>query len=285
MQYFSSANFPQMKRAFFVCLLLITIISCRHAPKQQVTGGTTVKGITPTQQMIKRLKPVYEGVWVRRNYIEKVKQSQSVLAAVDLVSGVNGIQIDTAKVSGDSLQVAVGWDNHVPGRLTLRFHSGKNPNTVVFGEDELGYNIQNQDTTLILYQVFNKLLFKTVFQKAKHTNPDETVSDGLNYAINSVLFAGDYILESAPQKTKVKFTKDGTVTGLAHFKKYVVENDLKREALQNLDLVTIDSFTNKQQTYSYVFKNAILELYEVKPNAKNTLWVLGKLRYRLKRVN
>ncbi|AMR30285.1 hypothetical protein A0256_02035 [Mucilaginibacter sp. PAMC 26640] len=274
-----------MKRAFFGCFLLIAIVSCTQAPQKPLKKGSPAGTFSPTQQLIKHLKPVYEGVWVRRNYIEKVKQTHSVLAAVDLVPGVNGIQIDTAKVSGDSLQVAVGWDNHVPGRITLRFRPGKKPKTVVFGEDELGYNITKQDTTLILYQVFNKVLFKTVFQKAKHTNPDETVSDGLNYAINSVLFAGDYTLKDLPQNTKVTFSKDGTVTGLDHFKKYVAESDLKRDALQNLDLVTFDSFTNQQQAYSYVFRNDVLELYEVKPNAKNTLLVLGKLKYKLKRIN
>jgi hypothetical protein len=33
----------------------------------------------------KKLLPIYQGVWVKSDYIEKIRQTHSVLAAVDLV--------------------------------------------------------------------------------------------------------------------------------------------------------------------------------------------------------
>ena len=270
-----------MKIVFFVLSLSIILLSCKPKANQPETNSAAKPAIQKLD-VAKKLKPIYQGVWVKDDYIQKIKQTHSVLAAVDLVSGITGLQIDTARLTGDSLLVPVGWDNHNPGTVTLKFKPGKNPQAVKFGEDELGYSILNGDTTLIRYQLYKGVLYKTPYRRAMKVDHDENVSYAINLAINKALIAGNYSLTDARgQAHQVTFTAGGSVTGLAKFSKYVIENDLEFKPLNNLDLITFDVFTNKQTAFSYVFKNNKLELYAVKPNAKGTLMMPGKLEYKL----
>jgi hypothetical protein len=279
--YFSDEKSPKMKKLFFFLIPIIVLLSCKsNAPKPKSDTLVTVKA-KPAPSFKAQL-PLYQGVWVKSDYIEKIRQTKSVLASVDLVVGITGMQIDTAAMAGDSLMVPVGWDNQNPGSVALRLKPGKRPGTFQFGEDELGYSVASGDTALIRYQVYNKQLFSTRYKKIADVDPNKNVSDGINYAINKALLAGSYSLKGATGKTgKVTFTPDGAVTGLAGFRKYFIENDLKPGPLNNMDLITFDEFSNRRSTYSYHFEGNTLKLYEAKPNAKASLMVLGKLKYTL----
>ncbi|MBD1366278.1 hypothetical protein IDJ77_20870 [Mucilaginibacter sp. ZT4R22] len=272
-----------MKKLFFALIPVIVLLSCKSNIKNK--PADTLTAVKPARvSPVKKLLPIYQGVWVKSDYIEKIKQTHSVLAAVDLVTGITGMQIDSSLLNGDSLEATVGWDNQNPGSVALTFKPGKNPAAVKFGEDELGYSITNGDTSLILYQVYQNQLFKTLYHKILNVSADRNVSDGINYAINKALIAGGYLLTFGPKKvSEVTFTADGQVTGLEGFKKYFVENDLKPGPLKNLDLIIFDEFSSKRATYSYLFKGNTLELYETKPNEKATRMVLGKLKYILTR--
>jgi hypothetical protein len=281
--YFSDEKSPEMKRSLLVLIPVALLFACKGKPRH-VTSDTITDKPAKSVSLSKKLVPIYQGVWVKSDYIEKIKQTHSVLAAVDLVTGITGMQIDSSLLSGDSLEATVGWDNQNPGNVALSFKPGKNPAAVKFGEDELGYSIANGDTSLILYQVYQNQLFKTLYHKILNVSADRNVSDGINYAINKALIAGEYLFTFGPKKvSKVTFTADGEVTGLEGFKKYFMENDLKPGPLKNLDLIIFDEFSNKRATYSYLFKGNTLELYETKPNEKATLMVLGKLKYILTR--
>ncbi|MEO7211370.1 hypothetical protein [Mucilaginibacter sp.] len=268
-----------MKKVLFLLIPAAILLSCKG--KRTQSAADTGSATHSSSLSSKNLLPIYQGVWVKSDYIEKIKQSQSVLAAVDVVTGITGMQIDSGLLNADNLEVTVGWDNQNPGNVALTFKPGKNPAAVKFGEDELGYFIANGDTSLILYQVYNKQLFKTRYDRILPITPDRNLSDAINYAINKALIAGNYTLNSPANK--VTFTNDGQVTGLAGVKKYFIENDLKPGPLNNLDLIIFDEFSSKKTVYSYLFKGNTLELYEAKPNASATLMVLGKLKYNLTR--
>nr|WP_294944346.1 hypothetical protein [uncultured Mucilaginibacter sp.] len=270
-----------MKKRLLSLFAFAILLGCKGKPNQPANDPVSTKPAAPVS-LLKKFAPIYQGVWVKSDYIDKIKQTHSVLAAVDLVTGITGMQIDSNAVSGDSLKVAVGWDNQNPGSVVLKNKPVKNPQSLKFGEDELGYSITNDDTTLILYQIYNNQLFKTRYNRIYKVNPDKNVSDGVSYAINKALIAGGYLLTYGPKKVaRVSFTVDGQVSGLGGFKKYFVENDLKPGPLNNLDLIIFDEFSSKKATYSYLFKGDTLELYEVKPNAKATQMVLGPLKYAL----
>jgi hypothetical protein len=280
--YFSNEKSPKMKKLFFVLIPIIVLLSCKNNTKK--TNGNAGAIAEAPESSAKKLLPIYQGVWVKSDYIEKIRQTHSVLAAVDLVTGITGMQIDSTLLNGDNLEVNVGWDNQNPGTVALSFKPGKNPAAVKFGEDELGYSIANGDTSLILYQVYQKQLFKTRYHKILNVSADKNLSDGINYAINKALIAGKYLLIFGPKKvSEATFTADGQVIGIEGVKKYFIENDLKPGPLKNLDLITFDEFKSSEKTYAYLFKGDTLKLYEVKPNAKATLMVLGKMRYGLLR--
>lgn len=272
-----------MKKLVFLFAPIIVLLSCTSKPAKKNIDTLTTAKPKPAKPRA-NLLAIYQGVWIKSDYIEKIRQTQSVLASVDLVVGITGMQIDTAAMTGDSLLVPVGWDNQNPGSVALRLKPGKRPGTFQFGEDELGYSVSGGDTALIWYQVYNKQLFTTSYRKIANVDPNKNVSDGINYAINKALLAGSYTLKGATGKTsKVTFTPNGAVTGLAGFRKYFIENDLKPGPLNNMDLITFDEFSNKRVVYHYVFEGNTLKLYEAKPNAKATLMVLGKLKYTLSR--
>jgi hypothetical protein len=269
-----------MKKALFLIIPFAALVACKGKPKQPLK--TTIAAETPAQSpLLKKLAPVYQGVWVKSDYMEKIRQRRSVLAAVDLVTGITGMQIDSNATTGDSLKVAVGWDNQNPGSVMLKNKAGTRPNTLQFGQDELGYSVANGDTSLILYQVYQNKLYQTRYNKILNADANRTVSDAMSYAINKALVAGDYLLKG--QAGKITFTNDGRVNGLAGFRKYFVENDLKPGPLNNLDLIIFDEFSNGKGIYSYRFKGNTLELYETTPDAKSKLMVLGKLKYTLVR--
>jgi hypothetical protein len=272
-----------MKKRLLSLFAFAILLGCKGKPNQPANDTIATKPAAPVS-LLKKFAPIYQGVWVKSDYIDKVKQTHSVLAAVDLVTGITGMQIDSNAIIGDSLEVAVGWDNQNPGSVVLKNKPVKNPQALKFGDDELGYSIADGDTSLILYQVYQNQLFKTRYHKVLNVSADRNLSDGINYAINKALIAGKYLLIFGPKKvSEATFTADGQVIGIEGVKKYFIENDLKPGPLKNLDLITFDEFKSSEKTYAYLFKGDTLKLYEVKLNAKATLMVLGKTKYGLLR--
>ncbi|OOQ59176.1 hypothetical protein [Mucilaginibacter pedocola] len=272
-----------MNKALYFFILAALLTACKSKPAQQQPA----KAAVPAKQtsLLKKLVHIYEGVWVKTDYFEKVRETKSVLAAVDKVVGVSGLVIDSNLLLADTLRVEVGWDNQNPGAMVLRDKPGKNPNSLLFDDAELGYEITGGDTALILYQIYNQQLFKTRYNRILPVNPDGNLSNALDYAINKTLMAGKYQLLAGGKTTLVTFTADGTVSGLPGHGKYFIEKELKPGPFKNLDLITFDEYSNKKAVYTYVFKGDELLLYDAKPDAKNKVMVMGQLKYTLKHIN
>ncbi|RFZ83306.1 hypothetical protein DYU05_14320 [Mucilaginibacter terrenus] len=268
-----------MRNTALLLLAAIILASCGGGKAPSSTNGAI-----STPSLKAKLSSVYQGVWIKSDYIDKVARTKSVLASVDLVTGMSGINIDTNLLRGDSMLVNVSWDNHNNGEVSLKFYPGKKPNTLQFGEDELGYSIVNGDTTLLLYQVYKGVLYKTPYRKVFETSPEENLSYAINYAINKALLTGDYLLKTGEKNEKVTFTPEGKVVGLPGVKSFQVDTDMKYGTMQNVDQLTFDSFTSHEQTFAYVIKDNTLSLFEVKPNSKQTLLTMGKLKYSLVRA-
>jgi hypothetical protein len=223
-------------------------------------------------------------VWVKQDYIEKVIKMQSPIQANDKVIGITTMHFNSATINGDSLIARVSYDNHQAGGVTLKFKNGKNPSAMPFGENELGYSIQNGDTTLILYQYYNKQWVQTRYIKALKQSTGNDLQEGINYLINKDLIAGTYSFTDSLGKIKdVTFNADGTVAGLLNFKRYFVENSFESKKMNNLDQITFNMFTSEEKPYTFKIDNNTLNLYEIKANADSTLLVRGKLKYQLLR--
>lgn len=66
-----------------------------------------------------------QGVWVKRDYIEKVIKTQSPIQANDMVIGITTMHFNPAEIDGDRLISQVSYDNHQAGDVILKFEAGK----------------------------------------------------------------------------------------------------------------------------------------------------------------
>lgn len=272
-----------MKRyRLLILLLLATLASCRNTQKQDDSDKSSTQ--SPSQTLIRQLAPIYHGIWIKADYLAEIKQTRSVWAARDKVTGITAMEIDTIKIAGDSLVARVGWDNHNGGEVTLKFVNGKQPHALKFGEDELGYQISGGDTSLILHQNYEGKQFATAYYKALNAQPEQHASYVMNYEINKALVAGVYKIMGGTNAKPVTFSAEGNVTGLSSFKSYFIENDLGGTPRNNLDRITFDMFSDRQRTFTYDIEGAVLKLYAIKTNADSTLFLRDKLIYTLVRI-
>jgi hypothetical protein len=141
-----------MKRIGYLLLILSIFLSCKSKTGDNDQDTTAAgKPLDQTQALLQQFKPLINGVWVKKDYIKKVKKSKSPLEAVDKGKGITIMYIDTAQLKGDSIMVPIILNNHEGSTVALRFQSGKNTTTIELGDDELSYKVKNDDTTLIIY--------------------------------------------------------------------------------------------------------------------------------------
>lgn len=272
-----------LKNLIYAISCIFFMVSCKSGTKQPAQVSIATKP-DPTQSLIQNIKPVIQGVWVKQDYIEKIIQTKSPIQATDKVTGITTMHINSAQIDGDSLIVRVGYDNYQPGDVMLKFRPGKNRSAFLFGEDELGYSTQNNDTTLVLYQYYNKKWIPTPYVKALKKSTGNDLQEGINFLINKGLIAGNYTLKDSTGKVNdVVFKNDGTVSGLSNFKRYFVENSFESKKMNNLDQLTFNIFSSDEKTYTFKIENNSLNLYEVKANTDSTLLVKGKLKFQLLR--
>ena len=85
-----------MKSAFYISLVFILLASCKSNTKQDAKDTTAGKsGNNQTEELIQKFKPIIQGVWVKKGYIDKVIKTKSPLAAVDEVNDITTMFINT----------------------------------------------------------------------------------------------------------------------------------------------------------------------------------------------
>jgi len=279
-----------MKNTFYAFIIICLLFSCKSNTKQKAQD--TVKSQSVNNQdeaLIKKFKPIIQGVWVKKDYIDKVIKTKSPLAAIDECRGITVMYINTDQIKGDSLQFIAGYFNHDSGDVTIRFRAGEKPSTILFNDKDLSYSIENGDTTMTIFQYENreKALVKAKFIKVLNREPNDDLGYGMDYAINKGVFSGNYSLtDSAGRVSKINFTNDGKVSGFFNFSEYNIDFDLNNEPMDNLDMIF---FRDKKRTaknvshgdYSFKFSADTLSLYDTHPNADSTELILGKRIYKL----
>ncbi|MGZ3872199.1 MAG: hypothetical protein ACXVJD_04745 [Mucilaginibacter sp.] len=240
----------------------------------------------PDTGLIAKFKPVIQGVWVKKDYIDKIARSKSPAAAANLAEGITTIYFDTGKIQGDSLVANAAWGNHEGGNITLYFKRGKRPGVILLGKDNLGYTVSGKHALLIIYHTEKGKTTAVKYVKALNKQPDDRLDAGMNYLINSALVAGDYTAtDSAGKQTPVSFTKSGQVSGFGGFKTYFLKNDIGGEPMNNLDEIVFNfrADKNSRRNFAYKIKGNALLLYDSHPNADSTALITGKRVYQLVR--
>jgi hypothetical protein len=275
-----------MKNILYVLLIISLLISCKSNTKQipAKDSTTNAQSDNQVQALIKRFKPIIQGVWVEKEYIDKIIKTRSPLASEDKVGDITTMYINTDRINGDSLIVPTG-DNHEGSQITVKFYPGKKPSSIRISEGgELGYTIEKGDTIMFYTRLDDqtKKIIKTEFIKSLNKQPDDDLGYGLNYAINKGLIAGNYILtDTLNSNVKVTFTNDGKVYGFLNHSKYEINIDLNTDPMDNLDEINFDISSKRPASFSYKINGDTLNLYNTYPNADSTQLILGKRIYKL----
>ena len=213
-------------------------IGCRSKTKSPSTDSisSSVSAKDQSAELIQKFKPIIQGVWVKSDYIDKVIKTKSPLKAMGEASGITTMVFNTDKISGDSLKVGVGWENHEGGELTLKFEQGlfKNSLKVYLGTDtsggfhEIGLSFDKRDTTLVLYHFnkHNKVIEKISYLKVYNHIGDD-LGSAIHYIINKQIIAGTYSTkDSIGIPSPVNFTTEGNISGFLGFKTYYLNIDI-----------------------------------------------------------
>lgn len=253
-----------MKRIICPLLILSIFLSCK-SKTADTDQDTTGKPLDQSQALLHQFKPLINGMWVKKDYIKKVKKSKSPLEAVDNGTGVTIMYIDTAQLKGDSIVVPVVLNNHEGTNVSLSFQPGKNTTTVEFGNDELSYKLKNGDTTLIIYH-YNPQTKETAtaqYIKAMPNKPAGGLAAGMNMAINKAIISGKYEgADAAGKNIRAVFTDDGKVSGLPGLTTYYVQNDMIADPDHSHDEIIFNLNSKGQKAYSFIINKKTLSLYD-----------------------
>lgn len=276
-----------MKRLFYMLLLAIVVSSCKSKTEQATTDTIVIAATNnaEAQKLIAEFKPIIQGVWVKKDYIDEVVKSKSPLAASYKAVSITTMHINTENIKGDSLIVGAGWGNHEGSDMILKFKPGKRPRTILYGESDLGFEIAKGDTILVWYKKDEEKNTTEVirYKKALLDQPNDNLGHGMDVLINKGIIAGKYDLIDNTANREVVFTTEGRIIGFPNTDTYHISNDLNGEPLNNLDRIAFDLYTKHQTSYTFKFNADTLNLYDTKPDTDSMLLVVDKLRYKLVR--
>lgn len=276
-----------MKNIFYAILIFSLLNSCKSNTKQETKDTTAAKSDTKQiKDFIQKFKPIIQGVWIKKNYIDEITKTKSPLAAIDEAHSMTTMYIDTEHIKGDSIMVPVGWGNHDGSQLPLKFVASKGLPIIMLGSAELSYSIEKGDTILFRLE-FDEQKKKTIIAKyirVLKKQPHDDLGYGLALTVNKELIAGQYILtDTTGSNSKINFTEKGDVFGFFKYKKYWINIDLKSDRMDNLDEIGFDYGQKNHISYSYKINADTLNLYETHPNSDSSELILGKRVYKLVR--
>ncbi|MGF7037892.1 hypothetical protein [Mucilaginibacter lappiensis] len=274
-----------MKNSLLLVFIFSIFISCKSNTKPPIKDSIVVtQSINQTQEVIKKFKPIIQGVWVKSDYVDKVIKTKSPATAADEATGMTTMYINTDKITGDSILVGAGWNNHEGGELTLKFKAGKGKSTILFGGGELGYSIKNGDTVLTTYWPDEKKSNKIIVTNYRRVliKQAEDMGYGIQYIINKQLISGKYNMkDSIGNNSIVKFYNDGKVSGFLNFKTFYINTDFVAGPQNNLDQLIFDVQTKVQKDFLFKLQSDTLNIYEVNVSADSLRLERGKLKYSL----
>lgn len=281
-----------MKRILLFLLPLTALLSC-HSDHKKANNDTLNKTNAGTNQvlsketlaLIGKFKPIIQGVWVKADYLEKIKETKSPLAASSFASWITTLFINCDSIKGDELKVLAGYGNHDSGDVTIKFEHGKKPETILFDDHDLSYTISNGDTVLFLPQFDErkKIYFSRKYVRVLSKQPTDNFGYGIYLAVNKAVIAGNYLFtDTLGNKKKVRFNDDGKLIGFPDFYSYQINIDFN-DLYDNLDVITLQGKIKHFMSYSFKINADTLNLYTTKENADSISLSIDKLKYKLVR--
>lgn len=278
-----------MKRLLYIIAALIVLASCKDKATQQAEEA---------KELADRFAPVINGAWVMTGYIEDLAKTKSPLASSEILKDIVSMEINTADYTGDSLYVAVSFNNHEGGGFMAYFRPGKNEQSITtalpdyqnsINSYELGYDIANGDTSLVLYHygAGGKLHDKRSYSKVAPLTTENGEPSALQRATNNVLFAGSYTAtDENGTTTDVSFAEDGIITGFeGHSTYYIFTDFIAEEEGYRIDEIIFDERTKNQKPFIFEISGDTTRLFSASENYERTQLLKGALKYTLTRKN
>ncbi|HEU5053379.1 MAG TPA: hypothetical protein VFT78_09710 [Hanamia sp.] len=284
-----------MKQLTYLVTLALILIACetnsyqnKNAVKKPQTYSMPKAAIDSMQKTIgsmQKFKSILNGFWYQASYIDSIQQTKSPFLSRNSLAAFVELYIDTTEVTGDSLEIGAPGI-HEGTSFMVYFKPGLTPTSLptnivdydtASNISELGYNISNGDTSLVLstYNKDKKIIYQTQYLKAPKNSEEP-----LQYMVNKALFAGSYKAEeSSGQISILKFSNDGRLYGLPNYKKYYVLTDFVAESDNSVDQVCFDLQTDNQRCYGFAIQADTIKLYDLKESMDTTQF--GELKYKL----
>ena len=264
-------------------MIIISAVLTACTTNTSKTGNSKEVKTTDTHA---DLKSILNGNWAERSYIDVLAKTKSPYKSKGALRSIVELNIDTAKISGDSLEIGAP-SIHEGTTFYIFFRPGIAVNslpTSLRDYDnnsnfyELGYLISNKGTSVVIYH-YNKdkkLINQDTYRKVLKN------SEGpLQYMVNKTLVAGVYkTTDTTGGSITIRLTDDGKVIGIPNFSKYYVLTDFVAEP-DSLDKICFDIQTKNQHCYAFEIKVDTINLYQAIENADSATSSLGKLMYRL----
>ncbi|MEI9912847.1 MAG: hypothetical protein WDO71_26315 [Bacteroidota bacterium] len=256
-----------IKKTAIAGFVFTVLISCQHR-------ADTI----PAGKLKKVFNPFLNGAWVKTEYIHDITKTKSPHKSSKTLNGIVSFIIDTATIRGDSMFLSSSIGNHEGMNFLLYFKQGEQPNSLLTNihDDanpansfELGYLVNSNDTSLILYHYDEnkKLIAKKEFTKVLRNQSNDVITYGLQYIVNKKLISGTYkTRDLTGGETTLQFTDKGKVTGFAGFKTYYVLTDFFAEPGASPDRICFDIETDTGKWYEFEIKDNILYLFEAQEN-------------------
>ncbi|WP_259065519.1 hypothetical protein HDF24_01995 [Mucilaginibacter sp. X4EP1] len=284
-----------MKKIYLLLVVVIVFVACKsneHASKKDSIKTTSV--VDHSQKLIKKFKPIIQGVWVKKDYIDEIARTKSPLKAFDKAHHITTMIIEPELVKGDSLLIGVGYGNHEGGNLIVKFSPGHSASSILAYNPggridssfyELKYLIK-KETTLILYTFDQnkKLVDSAEYFRVFDNQNGKELGYGTDYTVNKILISGNYILTDSLNRTsQITFTNDGNVSGLNNFKTFYISIDFTTPP-NNLDEIIFDLYSKKNKSYAFNINADTVNLYNTSQSADSINLIKGKLVYKLVRL-
>ncbi len=245
--------------------------------------------ISETDSLRSILTSIYNGNWVQANYVYDIVKTNSPYKSRDKLSAIVELNINAKDANRETFEVGAP-SIHEGTSFQLFLKKGITTNAFVIDlKDydnktnffELGYEIDNRDTCLLIYHFSktNKLL-----DKEKYIKSSNNVGEGLQFVVNKKLIAGTYNLtDSSGQKSIVKFTENGNISGVPGVTTYYILTDFVAGPENNLDQMCFDIQTKNQKCYGFQITGNTVSLYELTEDEDHLNLNPSKLKYRFVR--
>jgi hypothetical protein len=259
------------KSILYLTVLLSLFIACSNSQKQ------TIEYRIPTDELNSIEKDTFPlglgnsinnlvGVWIRKDYIENLKNSLSPASSYRFIENISVLIIDSSSIN--TLKIGVIYNNHEGGELGIDFLNNElylTYNTEGGGKEK---SIITVDSLSLKVQVENVYYEFYKFSLNYRDNP-------IKYVTDSILF-NNKVFNSVYPSTGIKMilSKDGRSYNFDKYEKFEVETDFMVYEEYN-DIIRFYENNGKSKAFKYYFNNNILEFRGFGKESDSILYKFG----------